>query len=211
MSQELLNQTIYEEVSNQEMRLDWCEYCGAVTGNCETHHIKSKGSGGSEIRANKINLCVECHDKAQQYKIKPEELIVIVARREKVTIAEVYTAIGISIPDNIEELEAMATNSETAMATIEDLLSMLVETEQQTNEIKFLQGQIVDELITRGAKYSFIASQVAKSAAWVRTMHKTFLAFPTPESRVPDLSWTHHKIAAFTEDPPKWIQVAANN
>lgn len=206
----MLDQHIYQEVTNQEMRLEWCEYCGATPGYYETHHIKSKGSGGSEIRANKINLCAECHDKAQQYKIKPEELIVIVARREKVTVAEVYTAIGIPIPDNIEELEAIAADSRTAMKTMEDLISMLIDTEQQTDEIRFLQGQIIDELTIRGAKYAWIASQVAKSAAWVRTAHKTFLAFPTMKDRIPSLSWTHHKIAAATDNPKKWIEIAAD-
>lgn len=206
----LTNEKIHEEVTNQEMRLEWCEHCGSTPGYYETHHIKSKGSGGSEVRANKINLCVECHEKAQQYKISQAELIIVVARREEVTVAEIYTAIGIPIPDNIEELEAIATDSDTAMASIEDLVTMLVDTEQQTDEIRFLQGQIIDELTIRGTKYSWIASQVAKSAAWVRTAHKTFLAFPTEESRSPALTWTHHKIAAATDSPRRWIETAAD-
>lgn len=206
----LTNEKIHEEVTNQEMRLEWCEHCGSTPGYYETHHIKSKGSGGSEVRANKINLCVECHEKAQQYKISQAELIIVVARREEVTVAEIYTAIGIPIPDNIEELEAIAADSDTAMASIEDLVTMLVDTEQQTDEIRFLQGQIIDELTIRGTKYSWIASQVAKSAAWVRTAHKTFLAFPTEESRSPALTWTHHKIAAATDSPRRWIETAAD-
>lgn len=206
----LIEERLYEEVTNQEMRLDWCEYCGATTGHYEIHYIKSKGSGGSEVRANKINLCVECHDKAQKHIIPREELIIAVARREEVTVAEVYTAIGIPIPDNIEELEAIASNSEMAMTTIEDLISLLIEGEQQADEIRFMQGQVIDELVTRGVKYSWIASQIGKSAAWVRTTHKTYLAFPTEEDRIPGLSWTHHKIAAATEDPKGWIERAAN-
>ena len=96
---------LYQEVSNEEMRLSYCEYCGATGRVFETHHIKSKGSGGNECRANKINLCVECHEKAQQYVIAPWELIVRVAYREKSTVAEVYAAVGLLLPENIEELE----------------------------------------------------------------------------------------------------------
>ncbi len=64
-------------------------------------------------------------------------------------------------------------------------------------------------MVKRGVKYSWIANQIGRSVAYIKTLHKTYKAFPTEESRVPTLSWTHHRIAAFTDDPEKWIARAA--
>lgn len=54
-----------------------------------------------------------------------------------------------------------------------------------------------------------LASEVGVSAAYVRQLIATAKAFPTPESRAQDLSFTHHRIAAMTEDPEGWIERAA--
>ncbi|NLB91552.1 MAG: hypothetical protein GX786_10095 [Clostridiales bacterium] len=115
---------LYQVVSNQEMRQDHCEFCGSTFGGMETHHIKSLGSRGKEIRANKINLCrLKCHGKAQRYEIKPHQLIIIVARREKVSAIEVYKAIDLPAPENIEEIEALVKEEEKTPYTLEDLTS----------------------------------------------------------------------------------------
>jgi hypothetical protein len=206
-----MSQALYDIVSNEEMRLEWCEYCGLTRGPFETHHIKPVGSGGPDIRANKINLCVfgGCHTKAQKYEIKTHELVILVARREKATAAAVYTAIGIVIPKNIDEIEVLVTNPQASPKTVEDLLSMLVHTEQTDQEVRFLQGEIVDQLVKRGMNYPQISAAVGKSTAYWRVRHKTYLAFPTKDSRVPTLSWTHHKLAEATGDPKKWIEKAA--
>lgn len=78
-----------------------------------------------------------------------------------------------------------------------------------SHQLKFFQGEIIDEMVKRGVKYSWIANQIGRSVAYIKTLHKTYKAFPTEESRVPTLSWTHHRIAAFTDDPEKWIARAA--
>lgn len=199
-----------DQVSNTEMRLPYCEYCGHSGGAFHTHHIHSSGAGGPDIRANKINLCPICHRRAQDYEIKPYELAILVARREKAKVRDVYGAIGLPVPENIEELEELAKTDKETPKTIEDLISMLIQTEQNSQEIRFLQGEIINELTSRNVKYSFIASQIGKSTAYIRTVHKTFIAFPTEEQRIPTLSWTHHKIAAFTDNPAQWIARAAD-
>lgn len=201
---------LYQIVSNQEMRQDHCEFCGSTFGGMETHHIKSLGSGGTEVRANKINLCrLKCHGKAQRYEIKPHQLIIIVARREKVSAIEVYKAIGLPAPENIEEIEALVKEEEKTPYTLEDLTSMLINTREKKNEIEFIEGFVIGEIVKRGQTYSWIASMIKRSVSYVRQRHKTYLAFPTEESREPSLDWTHHRIAAETDNPQKWIAVAA--
>lgn len=209
--------TLYQKVSNAEMRLDYCEYCGSTPGNYETHHIKTKGSGGPEIRANKINLGVGCgcHALAQEYKIKPHQLIIIVARRENVSVVEVYQAIGWPVPDNIEELEQLARNDfEETPRTMEDLISLLITTKEEERERRFVQGQLIDLILQRSSEkksktVNWISSQTGWSPAHIRSLHKTFLAFPEESTRVPTLDWSHHKIAAATEQPKYWIERAA--
>jgi len=200
---------LYQNTTNQEMRKEWCEFCGLVAGRFETHHIKTVGSGGPEIRANKINLCFECHRKAQEYEIKPYQLIVAVARRDRASVEEVYRAIGLAVPENIEELESLAAEKDRAPYTLEDLISFLINTRESKTNIEFIEGFVIDEIVKRGLSYSWIAGMIKRSTAYVRQRHKTYLAFPTEESREPSLDWTHHRIAAETDDPRKWIAIAA--
>ncbi len=39
-----------------------CQICGTIPS--QTHHIKSKGSGGYDISENIVRLCTKCHIKA---------------------------------------------------------------------------------------------------------------------------------------------------
>jgi hypothetical protein len=54
-----------------------------------------------------------------------------------------------------------------------------------------------------------LAGEVGLSTVYIRHLIATAKAFPTPESRAQDLSFTHHRIAAMTEDPQGWIERAA--
>lgn len=56
-----------------------------------------------------------------------------------------------------------------------------------------------------------LASDTGLSASYIRMITATYKAFPTPESRVADLSFSHHRIAAGTDDPEKWIEHAAEH
>ena len=52
-----------------------------------------------------------------------------------------------------------------------------------------------------------LATDTGVSASYVRQIVATAKAFPE-ESRALDLSFSHHKIAALTEDPEAWLQRA---
>ena len=60
-----------------------CEYCGKENCYTNTHHIKSKGSGGDDTEDNLIELCGACHVKAHSGAISKEELLKIVKRRKR--------------------------------------------------------------------------------------------------------------------------------
>ena len=209
---------VYEEVSNKDMRKDYCEFCGRTHGSFETHHIKTSGSGGPECRANKINLCVECHDKAQTYIIKPWELIIRVALRESAPIDIIYQAIGWPIPGNIKELEDKSEElSQSAdFASLpyrpyEEIVAMLIETVEDIDALEFCQGQIMDLMNRMGHSMSSIAAGIGKSVGYVSARIKTYRAFPEDSMRAKDMSWTHHRYAANTDNPPKWIDEAVKN
>ena len=59
----------------------WCEYCGKSIEQLETHHIKSKGSGGNDVRDNLIALCTTCHRTVHDGNISRDELKRIVRER----------------------------------------------------------------------------------------------------------------------------------
>ena len=62
-----------------------------------------------------------------------------------------------------------------------------------------------------GATAKQVASDVAYSARYVNILVKTYSAFPTEDSRAVDLSFSHHQIAAHTEQPEYWLNLAVEN
>ncbi len=66
------------------------------------HHIRTKGSGGSDIRCNLIALCSAHHAEAQTYRIPQVELLRITAHREGMTLTQVYSDCGLDPPPDIE-------------------------------------------------------------------------------------------------------------
>lgn len=55
---------------------------------------------------------------------------------------------------------------------------------------------------------TLLAGEVGLSAAYIRHLIATAKAFPTPENRAQDLSFTHHRVAAMTKDPQAWLERA---
>lgn len=91
-------------------------------------------------------------------------------------------------------------------------IGRLIDLRQEEDDSRWKQGALCVYLIDMmGQKASWIASQINCSAAQVREIAKTWRAFPTEEMRVPysELSWMHFRIAAGTQDPPRWIELAA--
>lgn len=58
-----------------------CQYCGKKNCWTNTHHIKSKGSGGDDTEDNLIELCGTCHRKVHDGIITREELLKKIKRR----------------------------------------------------------------------------------------------------------------------------------
>lgn len=58
-----------------------CEYCHRRKCYTNTHHIKSKGSGGNDVKDNLIELCSNCHRKVHDGIIKKQELLEIIKKR----------------------------------------------------------------------------------------------------------------------------------
>lgn len=184
--------------------IEWCEYCGKP-GYTEEHHIKTRGSGGPDITLNKIRLCVEHHRAAQEYRIDRLELVQIVAGREGVTPQEVCMAAGIPVPDQFPPVREIKNEP-----TLEELVQSYISLEEHERECRWIKGQLLDAMIKSGVKPSWIASQVGVSASQVREMVKVYRAFPKEEMRIPELSWYHHRVAAATPEPEKWIAWAAD-
>jgi 5-methylcytosine-specific restriction endonuclease McrA len=52
----------------------FCEYCGVFKPPLHIHHIRSKGSGGSDTPDNLIALCFVCHHMAHNVSISKDRL-----------------------------------------------------------------------------------------------------------------------------------------
>src|SRR5438128_1015768 len=64
-------------------KTDCCEVCFARFGrSClrEVHHIKTRGSGGNDLRSNLICLCQLCHRKVHNGEISRARLLEIKRR-----------------------------------------------------------------------------------------------------------------------------------
>lgn len=54
-------------------RSPFCEFCGRTDQAIHRHHLKTKGSGGSD--RNTIDLCVTCHTRVHAGRISKAELL----------------------------------------------------------------------------------------------------------------------------------------
>lgn len=188
------------------MKKPYCELCGQRAYG-EPHHIKTRGSGGSDIPENLIQLCWEHHVAAHSGGLPKEELVAIVAAREGKTPEEICRAIGLDL--RVDQI--IAKRLPPAEAGLEELFQALVDLEEVDDDSKFLKGEIMAELARREIKVGEIATYARCSAALVREYIKTYEAFPDESTRVPELSHYHHRLAANTPDPQYWIQEAAKH
>ena len=182
----------------------YCENCGK-TGYTEEHHIKTRGAGGKDIALNKIRLCVPCHKNAQEYKINRLHLVQLVAKREGLTPEDVCAAIGIPMPDNFPALVEKKEEP-----SYEQLVQAGLSLKEQQADCKWIYAQVMDALVKTGAKMSQIASDLGDSVSLVKKYVKTYTAFPSEDTRVPELSFEHHFIASTSKDPAVAIAKAAD-
>lgn len=79
-----------------------CEYCGKqIRTGLAPHHLTTRGMGGGsrlDVAFGLIGLCPQlqgkdCHNRLHMGKIKDEELLAIVAQRERVNPEDIMAAI----------------------------------------------------------------------------------------------------------------------
>lgn len=94
--------------------------------------------------------------------------------------------------------------------TYESDLQVFVNLVQQGDATIWAQAAWAMEMAGRyGRKTTkMLAIDIGFSTSYIRQMVATAKAFPTPELRAQDLSFTHHRLAAMTQDPEKWLQQA---
>lgn len=193
-----------------ECRKDYCERCGGkATG--EPHHIRPRSLGGSDIRENLIQLCRKCHRDVHDGKILYTELVPIVAHREGLPPEEVYAQIGWPVPSGnvCPELPEAAL---VAGRTLEEVIQICVTLKQAKEDNQWGLGAACFALTEGfGCSAGQVAAWLGCSAAQVRELVKTYRAFPDESTRVPTLSWRHHRLAAGTPEPEMWIAMAADN
>ena len=95
----------------------------------------------------------------------------------------------------------------------EDDLALFQELLEREEETHWEQAQVAALMEAKYGEHTAkaVAGDTGLSASYVRMLTATYKAFPTDESRVPDLSFSHHRIAAVTADPARWIRAAADN
>ncbi|GIO42308.1 hypothetical protein [Paenibacillus apis] len=187
-------QTIREESGHS------CEYIDFVTGErCshpaegEPHHIRTRGAGGDDRRENLIHLCGWHHRLFHDGNLDRNELIAIVAKREGVTPEEVADMLKLSYQPPPAQ--------PAPQPNIEELLQAYIQIDEQEQETRFVKGQLLDAMLTAGAKQKFLSSQIGVSPAQIRELVHVYRTFPTPESRIPSLSWYHHRVASHSNEP----------
>ena len=94
--------------------------------------------------------------------------------------------------------------------TYDDDLQIFVTLVEQGEAAIWAQAAWAMEMTGRyGRKTAkMLATDTGFSASYVRQMVATAKAFPTPESRAQDLTFTHHRLAAMTENPDTWVKAA---
>lgn len=191
------------------VRKPYCEKCGnPATG--WPHHIKTRGAGGKDDRRNLIQLCDCCHDLAQQYKIPRLDLVVIVARREGITVQEIYEMNGWYFDDKLPHEISIA--NPVVGKTFEEVLELYLFCLEKGESSMWERAAVITVMHDcMKLKPRQIASALGCSSSLVRKMARVFNAFPNNEDRIPVLSFRHHIIASHSSNPAEWLAKAADN
>lgn len=202
---------IHNRKTIQECRKNSCEHCGGLAYG-EPHHIRPRSLGGEDVRLNLIQLCFDCHRAVHDGKLDRRNLIAIVAKREQVDVAEVYKALNWPVPDGSKYEDPAPGTSRLAGMTLDDLIQTYVNLQGNEDDVRWAKGALlVAALDGFGLKPNQAASAFGCSAAQCREMARTFRAFADEGTRIPCLSWYHHRLASKTDDPAGWIARAADN
>lgn len=98
-----------------------------------------------------------------------------------------------------------------ALPPLEELLQLFTDTVEAGDDLRWLQGAVILLLLEGfGLKPRDVSSLTGWSPAQVREAARTFAAFPEESTRIPGLSWYHHRLASRTDDPPAWLARASD-
>ena len=95
---------------------------------------------------------------------------------------------------------------------VEEVLQIFVNFREQEESGKWQQAAAL-VVLSAGLKMKVkdISSETGLSPALIREMMRTFNVFSDESTRVPELSFYHHRLASKTPDPHAWIAMAADN
>jgi len=97
--------------------------------------------------------------------------------------------------------------------SLEQWLALLVEGSEHEKAGQWFQAEVAYKMVRTFRSrdiLSLVASQQNRSTNTIRSWVAAYHAFPHEADRVPTLHFTHHCIAALTEDPALWIGRAAD-
>lgn len=97
--------------------------------------------------------------------------------------------------------------------SVDEILQHIVTLRQDESERRFILGELCEYAISRGIKANEIASYINCTEGYIRQLIKVYTAFPGEEDRIPyaEQTYMHFKLAAYTERPKYWLDLAAEN
>lgn len=200
----------YDLKAIEKIRKPFCELCGAPAYGWP-HHIKTRGAGGKEDPWNLIQLCANHHTGEEGIhlgRISRRTLIEIVAKREGMTVKEIYDKQHWLLDDKLpEEIEMENPIVGKTFDEILDLYLFSLEKGQDSMWERAAVITVMHDFMKLDPKQ--IASAIGCSASLCRKMVRTYNAF-SEEDRIPFLSFRHHQIAASTAEPIAWLNKAAD-
>lgn len=192
-----------------------CEYCGTwAESGLHRHHIRHRAGNHKDrdmdIKENLICLCGECHTKVHAGNIEVWELVARIAGRENKTPSEICEIIGIKLESGLAPKEYIINNDKNMFygKSLEEALQTYHNCKDAQENLNWIEAEILYNIADLNLSIKDISTQVGRSPAHIRERIKTFKAFPEEHMRAQDLSFTHHRLAAGTEEPEKWINRA---
>jgi hypothetical protein len=92
-------------------------------------------------------------------------------------------------------------------------LAVFIQLQEQETDALWAQAAWAAEMAARWGRHTarWVAAGAGVSAGYVRQLIATAQAFPTPADRAADLTFSHHRLAALTDDPAGWLQAAVDH
>ena len=96
--------------------------------------------------------------------------------------------------------------------TYDECIGQLHQLTEADEAVQWTKAELVTAALgLDGVTPGQLAHDLGCSKSYVRRLRKTYLTFPTPDSRwhAPNATFSHHKICAETSDPVKWLNHCA--